>query len=237
MEALENATHAADAAHVRQRSEMIEVIRRHAADCAWQTGRPRLSEAVLEAMRQVPRHAFVAPDVRHYAYIDSAMAIGFGQTISQPFIVALMTDLLEPQPHHNVLEVGTGCGYQTAVLAGLVRHVYSIEIIEELAEDAGLRLRKLGYANVTVAQRDGHSGWPEHAPYDGIVVTAAATRVPPALIDQLAPGGKLVIPIGGRWLGQSLNVIEKAPSGECTAREVLPVAFVPFTGGSREEDA
>jgi protein-L-isoaspartate(D-aspartate) O-methyltransferase len=183
---------------------------------------------VLEAMRQVPRHLFVDASQRADAYEDHPLPIAGHQTISQPYIVALMTELLDLQPGETVLEIGTGSGYQSAVLAKLARQVYSIEIVPELAKEAGERLQKLGYANVTVREGDGYRGWPEHAPFDGIIVTAAPERIPEPLLDQLAPNGRMVIPVGGFF--QELKVFRKDANGKVTEKDVLPVRFVPMTG-------
>lgn len=193
-------------------------------------GLPPLDPRVLEAMAAVPREEFVPPGEEMLAYANIPLPIGHGQTISQPFMVAVMTDLLRPQPTHIVLEVGTGSGYQAAVLARLVKHVYSIEIVEALALQARQRLARLGFGNVSVRCGDGHAGWPEQAPFDGIIVTAAAPTVPPALIDQLAPGGRLVMPIGDGLGWQDLVLLEKSAAGEVNSRKLFPVAFVPLTG-------
>jgi protein-L-isoaspartate(D-aspartate) O-methyltransferase len=186
---------------------------------------------VLAALRTVPRHEFVPADVSRHAYADSPLPIGLGQTISQPFIVALMTHLLQVQPDHRVLEIGTGSGYQAAVLAQVAREVYSVEIVEELGKRAAQVLARLGCANVTTRIGDGYQGWAEHAPYDGIMVTAAPDHVPPALVAQLKPGGRLVIPVGKAF--QELVVIEKAADGTTTRRSVIPVRFVPLTRGGK----
>ena len=183
---------------------------------------------VLSAMREVPRHRFVPEPLRAKAYGDHSLPIGHGQTISQPYIVALMTELLELEPDDSVLEIGTGSGYQSAVLARLAGQVYSIEILPDLARAASERLKQLGYANVTVREGDGYGGWPEHAPFDGIIVTAAPERIPQPLLDQLAPGGRMVIPVGGFF--QELKVFEKDANGRVTERSILPVRFVPMTG-------
>jgi protein-L-isoaspartate(D-aspartate) O-methyltransferase len=182
---------------------------------------------VLDAMRTVPRHLFVPPDQVDDAYLDSPLPIGHGQTISQPYIVALMTELARPQPTDRVLDVGTGCGYQAAVLARLVRHVYTVEIVAPLAADAGRRLAALGYANVTAREGDGYAGWPSEAPFDSIVVAAAPETVPRALVDQLRPGGRLVIPVGNLH-DQVLQIIEKDADGRTHTRDVAPVRFVPL---------
>ena len=186
---------------------------------------------VLEAMRSVPRHRFVDPRQARGAYGDHPLPIGSGQTISQPYIVAHMTELARPGPGDRALEIGTGSGYQAAVLSPLVEHVYTIEIVPELAERAAAVLDELGYDNVTVRQGDGWAGWPEHAPFEVIVVTAAPDEVPPALVEQLAPGGRLVIPVGPVHAVQELRLIEKSESGALRDRRIAPVRFVPMTGG------
>jgi protein-L-isoaspartate(D-aspartate) O-methyltransferase len=191
------------------------------------------SPRVLEAMREVPRHLFVPEEVREHAYEDRALPIGRGQTISQPYIVAVMTELLDPRPGHRVLDVGTGSGYQAAVLARLVREVASIEIVPELAEEARARLATLGYANVTVITGDGYAGLPERAPFDGILVAAAPEEVPPALLDQLAVGARLVIPVGGDE--QVLRVYHRTEEG-IESRDVFPVRFVPLVRESGQRD-
>ena len=183
--------------------------------------------SVMNAMRRVPRHLFVPEAVRGEAYEDRPLPIGHEATISAPTIVALMTELLDPRPDDRVLEVGTGSGYQAAVLAGLVREVYSIEIVEPLARSASERLAALGYRNVTVRAGDGYAGWPERAPFDRIIVTAAAPHVPQPLIDQLRPGGRLVIPVG-RGENEQLMLIRKDRRGRVSRRPILPVRFVPL---------
>jgi len=199
-------------------------------ETAMLTGKASLSPKVAEAMRAVAREAFVPSEESHLAYINRPLPIGHGQTISQPFVVALMTQLLDPGPDDVVLEVGTGSGYQTAILAKLAGRVYSIEVVPDLATAARERLQRLGYDNVEVRQGDGAQGWPEHAPYDGIIVTAAAPEIPPALIAQLKPGGRLVIPEGRPYARQDLIVATKGEDGKLDAQRVLPVAFVPLTG-------
>ena len=193
------------------------------------TGRYTLRQQIFEAMAAVHREDFVPDKLKACAYDNSPLPIGNGQTISQPFIVALMTDLLEPEPNDIILEIGTGSGYQAAVLSQLVKKVYSLEIIPELAKQAASRLHRLGYDAVEVLASDGSSGLPEHAPYDGIIVTAAAPRIPEVLIEQLAPFGRLVIPVGRPHLPQDLLLVEKFGS-RTTSRSILSVAFVPFTG-------
>jgi protein-L-isoaspartate(D-aspartate) O-methyltransferase len=209
---------------------MIEEIAAEAAATADYTGRPAFDARVMAAMASVPRHAFVPPAEEAYAYINNALPIGHGQTISQPYIVALMTDLLDPRPDHTVLEIGTGSGYQAAVLSELVRQVYSIEVIPELAAEASERLQRLGYRNVSVKAGDGNAGWPEHAPYDGIIVTAAPAKVPAALLAQLRNGGRMIIPVGKNGV-QELVLIEKTAEGGVSERNILPVAFVPLVSG------
>jgi len=193
-------------------------------------GQRTLDPRVMSVMGKVPRHQFVSKDLESEAYENRPLPIGHGQTISQPYIVALMTDLLHTKPGDRVLEVGTGSGYQAAVLSELVREVYTIEIIEPLAKQAAQRLAQLGYRNAEVKVADGYYGWPEHAPFDSIVVTAAASHVPPPLVKQLKPGGRIVIPVGASFLTQSLMLIEKQADGSVTTRQILPVAFVPLTG-------
>ncbi len=182
-------------------------------------------------MREVPRECFVGQDMIARAFDDGALSILSGQTISQPYIVALMSDLLDLPPEASVLEIGTGSGYQAAVLAGLAKAVYSIEIIEPLGRQATERLAQLGYKNVETRIGDGYYGWAEHAPFDGIMVTAAADHIPPPLAAQLKPGGRLVMPVGGGFLTQYLVLVEKGQDGALTTRQLLPVRFVPLTGG------
>lgn len=208
--------------------EMLRTIEREASYTASLTGRSKFDPCVMEAMELVPRDSFVLPELIEYAFDNGPLPIGLGQTISQPYIVALMTDLLEPQPEHSILEIGTGSGYQTAILAHLAQQVYSMEIISSLAAQAADLLVRLGYDNIEVKHGDGHLGWPEHAPYDGIIVTAAATHVPSALLAQLKPGGRLVIPVGQPFLSQELLLIEKDLAGKLHHTEILAVAFVPM---------
>ena len=200
-------------------------------------GRDALDPRVMAAMAEVPREEFVPGFEQAYAYANGPLPIGHGQTISQPYIVALMTDLLSCGPEDRVLEVGTGSGYQAAVLSRLVAQVYSIEIVPELAEEARRQLRHLGYDNVECRQGDGYLGWPGEAPFDGIIVTAAAPAIPPPLVDQLREGARLVLPIGPQFGHQELIVVEKLPGGDLRRTDVLGVAFVPLTrsrtGGAR----
>lgn len=214
--------------YASERARMVEHIALLTRETRFETGRSALSEPVMAAMSKVPRHEFVPAWERASAYADRPLPIGHGQTISQPFIVALMTDLLDLKPGDNVLEVGTGCGYQAAVLSELAKTVYTIEIVEPLGREAGERLKRLGYGNVTTRVGDGYAGWPEHAPFDAIVVTAAPRDVPQPLIDQLRPGGKLVVPVGGLLGGQDLLVLEKRRDGTIHRRQVLAVRFVPL---------
>ncbi|MGH8551591.1 MAG: protein-L-isoaspartate(D-aspartate) O-methyltransferase [Methylococcales bacterium] len=197
--------------------------------CDW-TGKSVLASEVMAALREVPRHLFVPGSLQPFAYENGPLSIGYGQTISQPFIVALMTDFLNPRPDSVILEVGTGSGYQTAVLSVLVRQVYSTEIVPELASRAARLLEKLDHANAEIRLGDGYFGWPEHAPYDGIIVTAAAPVVPPDLVRQLKPGANLVIPVGEPLSHQELMVIRKKADGKIATRNILSVAFVPLTG-------
>lgn len=189
--------------------------------------------ATLQAMRTVPRHEFVPKDQRAHAYEDIPLPIGHDQTISQPAVVALMTELVEPRPGKKVLEVGTGSGYQAAVLAQTGCRVWTIEIFRALAEEARDRLARLGYRNVTVRHADGYAGWPELAPFDAIVVTAAAESIPPPLLQQLGPGGRLVMPVGRESSEQALLLVQKDSAGKISSREILPVRFVPFLRGVR----
>ncbi len=186
---------------------------------------------VLRALRSTPRHLFVPETWRDEAYADHALPIGGGQTISQPYVVGLMTELLEPGRRDCILEIGTGSGYQAAVLSTLVAHVYTIEIVAELAQSARKRLASLGYTNVTVRQGDGYLGWPEHAPFDDILLTAAPPELPPALLSQLKPGGRLVAPVGAGPLTQTLTVLDKGADGTIRQRAVAPVMFVPMVSG------
>lgn len=211
-------------AMVREIADMSSVTRD-------ETGRAEFAAPGMAAMARVPRHKFVPPDEVPYAYENRPLPIGYGQTISQPYIVALMTDLTQVGPGDVVLEIGTGSGYQAAILAELAQAVYTMEIIEPLAVQAGERLGRLGYAKVQARLGDGYHGWPEHGPYDAILVTAAASHVPPPLIAQLKAGGRMVIPVGAPFMIQYLLLIEKAGDGSVSTRQVLPVRFVPLVGG------
>lgn len=193
-------------------------------------GKNALDDRVMAAMKQVPRHEFLPADYRYLAYENGPAPIGSGQTISQPYIVALMSDLLETKPTDTILEIGTGSGYQAAILSNLVKQVYSLEILEELSAKARRRLKKLGYDNVTVRTGNGQHGWPEHAPFDGIIVTAAAAFIPQPLVDQLGFGARLVIPVGLPYSYQELMILEKKANGRIEAHDVLGVSFVPLVG-------
>ncbi len=214
-----------------QRETLVRLIEADVRDTRQYLDKEELDPRVMTALRKVRRHEFVPEELRSAAYYNRPLPIGYGQTISQPYIVAIMTDMLEPQPDDVVLELGTGSGYQAAVLAELVGRVYTMEIIDPLGKQAKTRLRRLGYDNVEVRVGDGYYGWPEHAPFDAIVVTAAASHIPPPLIKQLRQGAKMVIPVGSRFRTQQLLLVEKSEDGQVITRQVLPVRFVPLTGG------
>jgi protein-L-isoaspartate(D-aspartate) O-methyltransferase len=215
-----------------QRREMVTAIRALADHVAAQIGKTALDERVLRAMAKVPRHEFVPIEVQSYAYLNRPIPIGFDKTISQPLMVAVMTDLLEPKPDDVVLEIGTGLGYQAAVLGELVGRVYSVEIIDELAQRAIRRLKQQGYTNVEVRIGNGYAGWPEHAPFDKVIVAAAPDLIPPPLINQLKTGARMVIPVG--LLGaQQLVVVEKDLNGRVTTKEIMPVLFSVLEGSDQ----
>ena len=197
-------------------------------------GKDKLDARVMAAMREVPRHEFVPKSLRSFAYDNGPLSIGKGQTISQPYIVALMTDVLNLNKNSIVLEIGTGSGYQTAVLSKLVHKVYSIEVIPELSNAASKRLQELNYPNIETRCSDGYYGWPEHAPYDGIIVTAAATEIPQPLVDQLSVNGRMIIPIGELMYGQELKLVCKDAQHHTQIQNILPVRFVPFIHKERE---
>jgi protein-L-isoaspartate(D-aspartate) O-methyltransferase len=224
---------AADTTEQRaDRTAMLRTIERHAQSATDALGREHIDPAVLDVMGQLPRHAFVPDNMQDQAYDDRPLPIGYSQTISQPFIVALMTDLLGVEADDVVLEVGTGSGYQAAVLAELAHEVHSIEIIPGLAESAAERLDTQGFDNVETHLGDGYYGVDAAAPFDAIVVTAAATSVPPPLIAQLKPGGRMIIPVGSSFSLQHLMIVEKDEAGRVRTRQTLPVRFVPLTRGS-----
>jgi len=212
-----------------RRARMVSVIERYAESAPEAVPGGKLDPRVIEVMGRVPRHEFVRQDLQGQAYADRPLPIGYGQTISQPFIVALMTDLLRVEPDHVVLEIGTGSGYQAAVLAELAARVCTIEIIPGLAQSAAERLARLGYGAVETRSGDGYYGWPECGPFDGIVVTAAASHIPPPLLAQLKPGGRMAIPVGGPYTTQQLVLVTKDTTGQARTRRLLPVQFVPFT--------
>ena len=213
-----------------KRQALIKEIEANVRETSRYLNKTRLDPRVLQAMLKVPRHEFVKPALHEYAYENRPLAIGHGQTISQPYIVAIMTDLIKPQATQRILEVGTGSGYQAAVLAELVSQVYSIEIVKDLADEAAQRLKKLGYKNIRCKEGDGYYGWQAFAPFDAIVVTAAAGHVPPPLLKQLKPGGKLIIPVGSRFMTQQLLLVHKDKQGKLSTEQILPVMFVPLTG-------
>lgn len=222
-----------DADRTQERATLVRSIQEEVRETAGYTGRRSLSPAVLDAMAAVPREEFVPEMAADRAYANIPLPIGHRQTISQPYIVALMTDLLDLEPDHVVLEIGTGSGYQAAVLSTLVRHVYSVEVIGELAATARERLHRLGYENVSVRHGDGNRGWPEHAPYDGVMVTAGAPAIPETLLEQLKLGRPLVIPVDDGW-HQTLQRVTVDAQGNRTVQDVLPVAFVPLVSGAED---
>ncbi len=211
--------------------QMLDTIRKECEYTVGLTGISIFQEKILDALAEVPREEFVPENMKLCAYDDSPLPIGHGQTISQPYIVALMTELLRPEEDDIVLEIGAGSGYQAAILSKLVKKVFTVEIIPSLMVQAKDLLQKLGYHNIEVLQGDGYNGLPQHAPYDGIIVTAAAGHIPPPLKEQLRPGGSLVIPVGLPGSIQHLLLVEKDARGKCTTREILAVSFVPLTGG------
>ena len=216
--------------YAQARQQLVAVIEQDVRATSLYLDKEALDPRVMIAMGKVPRHEFVPAAQIPRAYTNRPLPIGYGQTISQPYIVALMSDLIKPQADDRVLEIGTGSGYQAAMLAELTGQVYSMEIIEALGKQAAGRLTRLGYDNVTTRVGDGYYGWEEHAPFDAIVVTAAASHVPPPLVAQLKPGGRMIIPVGSRFLTQQLVLIEKQPGGQLVTRQILPVKFVPLTG-------
>jgi protein-L-isoaspartate(D-aspartate) O-methyltransferase len=218
-----------DAEFATARSDMVAEVESYTR-LAGDTMSEGIDERVMRSLGTVQRHEFVPDRQKRYAYENRPLPIGHGQTISQPYIVALMTDLIEPDEDDVVLEIGTGSGYQAAILSHLVKAIYSVEIIEPLARQAKARLERLGYANVTTRLGDGYYGWEEHAPFDSIIVTAAASHVPPPLVKQLRPGGRMVIPVGGRFMTQQLLLIEKTEEGEVRSWQIAAVRFVPLTG-------
>ncbi|MCK5322594.1 MAG: protein-L-isoaspartate(D-aspartate) O-methyltransferase [Desulfobulbaceae bacterium] len=221
----------ADDMFTKARRGMIQAIEKDVRQTSRYLDRKSLDPAVMSAMVHVPRHEFVPASYRGSAYENRPLPIGHGQTISQPYIVAIMSDLLNIKKEDQVLEIGTGSGYQAAILGELAKKVFTIEIVKPLAEQAAKRLKRLGYDNVEVRQGDGYYGWEEHAPFDAVIVTAAASHIPPPLIRQLKPGGRMMIPVGTRFMVQQLVLVEKNNRGKVTTRQLLPVMFVPLTGG------
>ena len=212
------------------RAQLVAQISQDVIDTSAYIGKSALDERVMRVLGTVGRHRFVPPHLQSSAYENRPLSIGYGQTISQPYIVALMTDLLELEAGDVVLEIGTGSGYQAAILSRLVSRVYSIEIIPELAKSASNLLQRLGFGNIEVKNADGYYGWQEHAPFDAIMVTAASSHIPPPLVSQLKPGGVMLIPVGSPFQVQQLTLVRKSKNGELTTRQILPVRFVPFTG-------
>lgn len=213
-----------------QRMQMVAEIESDVRDTSIYIDKKKLDERVMQVIGAVPRHEFVPQSKKPHAYENRPLAIGYGQTISQPYIVALMTDLLQVEQNDRILEVGTGSGYQAVILAELVEQVHTIEIIKDLGALAKQRLQRLGYSNIQVRVGDGYYGLEESAPFDAIVVTAASSHIPPPLIKQLKPGGRMVIPVGGHFQVQQLMLIEKTLEGKIKTRQILPVRFVPLTG-------
>ncbi|MEW8508237.1 MAG: protein-L-isoaspartate(D-aspartate) O-methyltransferase [Candidatus Thiodiazotropha sp.] len=209
---------------------MVSLIEQNVRDTSHYLDKRQLDPRIMKVLAAVPRHEFVPAEIRDRAYENRPQPIGHGQTISQPYIVAIMTDLIAPRPGHKALEIGTGSGYQAAVLSRLVDKVYTMEIVEPLGKQATERLQRLGYDNIEVTVADGYHGWKEHAPFDIVIVTAAASHIPPPLIEQLKPGGKMIIPVGSRFMTQQLLLVDKDTNNEITVRQILPVRFVPLTG-------
>lgn len=220
----------ADHAFQEQRASLVAKIKSDFEENSDFLEKDQLDYRVLDAMAKVPRHEFVPAKQRRWAYKNRPLPIGYGQTISQPTIVAIMTDLLQLQQADRVLEIGTGSAYQAAILAELVDSVYSIEIVEELAERAANDLQRTGYGDVNTRQGDGYYGWKQAAPFDAIIVTAAASHIPPPLIKQLKVGGRMIIPIGGQFMVQHLVMVRKEADDRVTTQQILPVKFVPLTG-------
>ncbi|MEA3417946.1 MAG: protein-L-isoaspartate(D-aspartate) O-methyltransferase [Campylobacterota bacterium] len=219
-----------DIYYEKARKNMVDVIQREVDSTRGYLGKDKLDQDVIASMESVKRHLFVLPNSRKYAYENRPLPIGYSQTISQPYIVAIMTDLMDLDSSDRVLEVGTGSGYQAAVLAEIVKEVYTIEVIRELGISAAKRLKKLGYRNIKTRIGDGYYGWEAHAPYDAIIVTAAAGHIPPPLLNQLKPGGRMIIPVKSFFRVQHLILISKDEKGAITTRQILPVRFVPLTG-------
>ena len=215
----------------KARQAMVKTIEQYVRADSSGIGKKVLAPRVMAAMAKVERHAFVPPELQPMAYENRPLPIGYGQTISQPYLVALMTDLLEVGPDDRVFELGTGSGYQAAVLAELAKEVYTMEIVPALGEEARARLKALHYDNVRVRVGDGYHGWQEHAPFDAIIVTASVSHIPPPLLRQLKPGGRLLVPLGSPFMVQQLVLVEKDTRDRLTIRQLMPVRFVPLTGG------
>jgi len=226
--------HGDEADYAIARAAMVDEVYFYAT-LARDTGEAALNEDVMQALGTVERHEFVPARQKPFAYENRPLPIGYGQTISQPYIVAIMTDLIEPGGGDVVLEIGTGSGYQAAILSALVHHVYSIEIIKPLADGAAARLARLGHDNITTKLGDGYYGWEEHAPFDAIVVTAAASHIPPSLVRQLRPGGRMIIPVGGQFTTQQLLLLTKTDDEKIITRQIAAVRFVPLTGEHQGE--
>ncbi len=218
-----------------KQTKLLETIKSEAKYTASYTGRQKFNARVMNAMAEVIRENFVSSQYLPFAYDDGPLPIGYGQTISQPYIVALMTDLLDLTEESSVLEVGTGSGYQAAVLSRVAKHVYTVERIKELSESASKRLKELGYDNIETRYCNGYTGWQEKAPFDGIIVTAAASEIPPALIEQLKPGGRMLIPVGLPHMYQELMLLTKDAEGETHTESLLGVAFVPLITDEKNE--
>ena len=225
-----NFTAQAEESFAKARQKMVLEVKDMVNATRVHLDKEKLDEKVLQMMSKVPRHHFVPKKNIPYAYENRPLSIGYGQTISQPYIVAIMTDLLELKPDSRVLELGTGSGYQAAILSGLVKEVFTIEIVEPLGLAAKERLARLGYDNVTVKIGDGYYGWEEHAPFDAIIVTAAGSHIPPPLSKQLKVGGRMIIPVGTMFMTQQLLLVTKEDKAKLITRQILPVSFVPVTG-------
>lgn len=225
-----NLTIQAEEDYAMARKQMVGMIEDNVRETRFYLDKEALDDTVLQMMSSVPRHEFVPEDLKNRAYENRPLGIGHGQTISQPYIVAIMTDLLDLKPDSRVLELGTGSGYQAAILSGLVKEVFSIEIVEPLGLAAKQRLVRLGYDNVTVKVGDGYYGWEEEAPFDAIIVTAAASHIPPPLSKQLKIGGRMIIPVGSMFMTQQLLLVTKQEKDKLITRQILPVRFVPVTG-------
>ena len=216
--------------YTKERARMVQEIEAEVEHTSRLTGKGSFDARVMVVMNKVARHKFVPSDKEPFAYLNEPLNIGFGQTISQPYIVGLMTDLLALRNDDIVLEVGTGCGYQTAILSELAKQVYTVEVIRGLSEQAQERLSAMGGTNIEFRVADGYHGWSQHAPFDAIMVTAATETIPKSLVDQLKPGGRMAIPVGTSYSGQTLMLVQKDKAGSITQKRILPVAFVPLTG-------